>query len=89
MNTNDMQEKTPFCSGRFEEGTYSMRGNARLSSDFCHYWSRRIGGRIFDFSHITWKNGSRSILVFNAGTSRTIHEFRIESDAEPMRTDQL
>lgn len=83
-------EKTPFCSGRFDKGSYTMRGIiGRGKSDHCQYWSRTIGAHTYDFSNITWRNGSRSILVFNTGTSRRVHEFHIDLDAESPRADQL
>jgi hypothetical protein len=61
-------------SPRFNEETYTMRGHAGRKSDQVENHSRKINGKVYDFSRVTWANGDVAVRAFKGGTTNLVHD---------------
>jgi hypothetical protein len=62
-----------FMSPRTSEHRYQMRGNATIPSDHVYAWSRLIGTTQYEFSRVTWADGSVTVRAWKVGTSVPVH----------------
>jgi hypothetical protein len=54
---------------------YRMRKSETYRGDYVLNWTRRIGGKTFDFSRVRWGTGETTLRVFAGGTCNVLHEF--------------
>lgn len=66
-----------FMSPRVGEHGYQMRGNATIPSDHVYAWSRLIGDAQYEFSRVTWADGSVTVRAWKVGTSVPVHTFGV------------
>lgn len=56
--------------------SYRMRSVAGgYRGDYVTAWSRRIGGKLYDFSRVQWGTGETSVTAWIGGTTEVVHRW--------------